>query len=164
MDNKTKVKSLRAMADHFDEIANLSNVIEDSEVALHYRNIAEHLRKEAEKLDPPEPEWGEGDLVRDCKRRLWEYHGGFWYAREFGGHKTELLTSKYGPLTRVVTYDPSEQQYADPYEWEVVVSLEDIDLDYLSDWADEDSEESPFTDLITSIVAKAAREQLGETQ
>ena len=161
--DKQKAELYREAAAAYDALAKKVQPL-DATVADFHRRTAQTNRDIADKLDPPQPEWREGDLVKDCKGRLWQYHGSFWYAREFGGHDTELLTSKYGPLTRLLTYDPSKQQYADPHEREVVVSLKDIDLEYLSDWLHEDSEESPFNDLITSIVAKAAREQLKKVE
>lgn len=155
MDNKTKVESLRTMADHFDEIANLSNDIEDSDVALHYRNIAEHLRKEAEKLDPPQPEWKDGDLVRSQHGYLWEHSGGTWFRR----HTTftyEELVSLFGPLRRVYVSDPSENQ--------VVVSVDEIYHTALLAQADKDEQEESSLTIAGIRVAKAVREQLGESE
>ena len=111
--------------------------------------------------DPPQPEWKDGDLVHDCHGELWQFGYGDWHL--YGTtHSTESLTRQYGPLTRVLTYDPATQRIADPAKQEVVVSLDRINRSMIVPW-----EQWAGCDLVEAacrIVAEAAREQLGEVQ
>ena len=95
--NKTKAKSLRAMADHFDEIAKISNDVGDFIAARHHRNSAEHHRLEADKLDHPQPEWEEGDYAMDEGRSVWSFKNGKWD----GEYSTKELINHYGPIHKV---------------------------------------------------------------
>lgn len=123
--DKQKAELYREAAAAYDALAKKVQPL-DATVADFHRRTAQTNRDIADKLDPPQPEWREGDLVKDCKGRLWQYHGSFWYAREFGGHDTELLTSKYGPIRKVYV--------SDPYEKQVVVSVDGLDPDHVAEW------------------------------
>ena len=159
MDPKTEAQRRRRIADLFDEIAEHRAAIGDSaEGAL---LLAREDRAQADKLDPPQPEWQNGDLVRDRDGELWQYCVGLWYCQETS-HRTESLTSHYGPLTPVLTYDPATQRIADPAKQEVVVSLDGIDRERLDAWAG--YTELSLPEAVARRVAKAAREQLGEVQ
>ena len=123
---------------------------------------AQNRRREADKLDPPQPEWQDGDLARDRNGILWECdHRGVWRSG-YASHSTEIMTRDFGPLTRVLTYDPAKQRIADPAKQEVVVSLDRINRSMIVPW-----EQWAGCDLVEAacrIVAEAAREQLGEVQ
>ena len=164
MDKMTKAESLRKMADHFDEIAKISNDIGDSNVASHYRNIAEHLREQVDKIDPPQPEWQDGDLARDRCGNVWEYMLGLWYCQGTS-YRTEALTRDCGPLTRVLTYDPAKQTVANHEQQEVVVSVDGLDREELDSWETlEEFNYSVSGSRAAFRISKAAREQLGEVQ
>ena len=159
MDPKTEAEHRRHIANLFDDIAEHRAAIGD--ISEGARSVASGERERADKLDPPQPEWQDGDLVRDRNGNLWEYTLGLWHCHDTN-RRTESLTRDYSPLTRVLTYDPTKQRIADPAKQEVVVSLDGINRDALDQWAKwaacEPAEE------VCIRAAKAAREQLGEVQ
>lgn len=160
MDAKTEAQHRRNIANAFDVLADAFKPL-DAHTAEGYQNSATVNRSLADKLDPPQPEWQDGDLVRDRFGTLWEYELEVWHCHH-ANRGTEALTNTYGPLTRVLTYDPATQHIADPAKQEVVISLDGINRDALDQWAKwaacEPAEE------VCIRAAKAAREQLGEVQ
>ena len=160
MDAKTEAQRRRHIANLFDEIAEHRAAIGD--ISEGARSVASGERERADKLDPPPPEWQDGDLVRDRQGELSQYRGGRWRSIYGPTHSTEELTNRYGPLTRVLTYDPATQRVADPAKQEVVVSLDGIDRGRLDAWAG--YTELSLPEAVARRAAKAAREQLSEVQ
>ena len=160
MDAKTEAEHRRNIADLFDKIAEHRAAIGDSaEGAL---SLAREDRARADKLDPPQRVWQDGELVRDRHSNLWEYVLGVWHCHHTK-RDTEALTRHYGPLTRVLTYDPAKQHIADPAKQEVVVSLGGIDRHALDKWLDNTEHSYAWPSVrIARRTANAAREQLGE--
>lgn len=160
MDPKTEAKHRREIANLLDQVAEKFQPLNANTAEVH-RESAEANRRHADKLDPPQPEWQEGDLVRDCQGDLWQFGYGDWHL--YGTtHSTESLTRHYGPLTRVLTYDPATQRIANPAKQEVVVSLDGIDRERLDAWAE--YTELSLPEAVARRAAKAAREQLGQVQ
>lgn len=159
MDPKTEARELREIANLYDQIAERRDAIGFG--AEGARDNAKANRRRADELDPPQPEWQDGDLARDNEGDLWQFGYGNWHLR--GLHiRADVMTLNYGPLTRVLTYDPAKQRIADPAQQEVVISLDGINRDALDQWAKwaacEPAEE------VCIRAAKAAREQLGEVR
>lgn len=163
MDPKTEAQHRRELADALDVVAEKFQPL-DAHTAEGYRGNAQVNRSIAEKLDPPQPEWRDGDLVHDRHGDLWQFGYGDWHL--YGTtHSTESLTRHYGPLTRVLTYDPATQRIADPAKQEVVVSLAGIDRVALDRRASESEDDFTWPAARAGFrAAKAAREQLGEVQ
>ena len=118
--NKTKAAQLREVAQMLDEDG--------------YEKASGHLRSTADELDPPQPEWQDGDLVRGKGGMLWERSFSRWHnTMRMPSLTDKELVGKYGPLRRVYL--------ADPDKGEVVVSIEGLDknilrasLDYSDRW------------------------------
>lgn len=152
MDPKTEAQHRRELADALDVVAEKFQPL-NAAAAGSYRLNAEANRNLADELDPPQPAWQDGDLVRDRDGHLWQYDGDLWWFRG-GDYPTEHLISLYGPIRKVRVADPAEQ--------EVVVSLDGLDRERLDDWAG--YTELSLPEAVARRVAKAAREQLGEVQ
>lgn len=153
MDDKTEAKIHRNAADLFDQLAKVIKPL-NAYAAEGYRLNAQVHRKAAEDLDPPQGEWEEGDLVRDCHDELWRYDGSVW--RRFGikgFHSTASLDENFGPTHQVFVSDPTQR--------EVVVSLDGIDRSAIVPW--EQWAGCDLVEEVCQIVAKAAREQLAQT-
>ena len=161
MDAKTEAQRRRRIADLLDQVAEEFKPL-NATAAESYEDNAEANRRIAERLDPPQPEWQDGDLVRDRFGTLWEYELEVWHCHH-ANRGTEALTNTYGPLTRVLTYDPATQRVTDR-ENDVIVNLDDIDRKWLNGWHDPLGEDRRSQMEVARIVAKAAREQLGEVQ
>lgn len=165
MDPKTEAQHRRAIADLFDQLAEKFQPL-NAAAAGSYRLNAEANRRRADELDPPQPEWQDGDLVRDCNGNLWCRSRDEWLrfgAKSF--YSTGALDKNYGPLTRVLTYDPATQRIADPAKQEVVISIDGIDQRVLDAYHEaEDDQPMSTAGRIARRVAKAAREQLGQVQ
>ena len=161
MDPKTEAQHRRELADALDVVAEKFQPL-NAAAAGSYRLNAEANRNLADELDPPQPEWRDGDYVRDKNGGVWRHDGSVWRSAGGGCALASDLPHLYGPLTRVLTYDPATQRVADPAKQEVVVSLDGINRDALDQWAKwaacEPAEE------VCIRAAKAAREQLGEVQ
>ena len=160
MDPKTEAQRRREAADLLDQVAAKFQPL-SADVAEAYRRNAESNRRTANLLDPPQPEWKNGDLVRDYNGNLWQYNLRAWHSG-WASHSTEVLTREFSPLTRVLTYDPAKQRIADPAKQEVVVSLDGIDRERLDAWAG--YTELSLPEAVARRAALAAREQLGQVQ
>lgn len=164
MDAKTEAQHRREIADALDQVAEKYKPL-SADTAEFHRGNAEANRRRADELDPPQPEWQDGDLVRDRNGNLWEYDGysNMWGAFGVSGcRSTATLDEVRGPLTRVLTYDPATQRVADPAKQEVVVSLDGINRSMIVPW--EQWAGCDLVEAVGRIVAEAAREQLGEVQ
>lgn len=126
MDDKTQADLLRQLAAKRDALAATHDALGQHSAARAYRESAEEARSIANKLDPPQPEWQNGDLVRDSDGDLWQFDGDLWWSR--GDRRpTEELIEWFGPIRKVHLADPAKQ--------EVVVSLDGINRDALDQWA-----------------------------
>lgn len=160
MDAKDEAERRRRIANLLDQVAGEFWPLSTNTTKA-YRSKAQANRNFADELDPPQPAWQDGDLVRDRHGDLWQFGYGDWHL--YGTtHSTESLTRHYSPLTRVHTYDPATQRIADPAKRQVVVSLDGIDRERLDAWAG--YTELSLPEAVARRVAKAAREQLGEVQ
>lgn len=162
--DKQKAEQRRKIADAFDALAEAFEPLEEI-VTEGYKRAAEANRKTADELDPPLPEWDDGDLVRDHNGWLWEYMLGVWFCCGMR-RETEALTRNYGPLTRVSTYDPAKQRVVDSEQQKVVISLDGIDRTELDKWGEENkSNYLPTTaEKVAFRVSAAAREQLKKVE
>ena len=156
--DKQKAEQRRKIADAFDVLAEKFEPL-NADVAEAHRKNAEVNRRIAEKLDPPQPEWQDGDLVRDRDGDLWEYDASVGVWRRFGirePYYTEVLADNFGPLRKVYVSDPSKNQ--------VVVSVDEIYRTALLAQADKDEQEESSLTIAGIRVAKAVREQLADSE
>lgn len=157
MDAKTEARRRRNAADLLDQVAEELQPLSVG-AAKQYQLNAEANRSIANKLDPPQPEWQDGDLVLGANSTLWFYECGLWNSPSFTDMRsTDSLIAVYGPIRKVRIADPAKQ--------EVVVSLEGIDREDLDGWAwQEESSYSAPARRTAIRAAKAAREQLGKKE
>ena len=153
---KEQAEQHRKIADAYVALADAFGPLH-REAAKSFRVAAESYRKEADRIDPPQPEWQDGDLALDRDGELWQFDGDEWHLRSMQ-RSTASLIRDFGPIHKVHTADPAKH--------EVVVSLDGLDLKALlsyEDW-DEDGGNLSIISRTGIRAAKAAREQLGEVQ
>lgn len=123
MDPKTEAQHRRSIANLFDEIAEHRAAIGDSSEAV--RVMAREDRVLADKLDPPIV-WQAGDMVRDKNGGIWRHDGSVWRSAGGGYAFVSDLPVLYGPIRKVYV--------SDPYEKQVVVSVDGLDPDHVAEW------------------------------
>ena len=151
---KEQAEEHRKIGHTFAKAATACARLNPATAAILLAEAEKHFKKVGE-LDPPQPEWREGDLVRDRFGGLWQFDGSKWHRRCME-RSTARLDRDYGPIHKV--------HIADPARREVVVSLDGIDLRLLESLQDWSEGSVSTTSAVTIRVAKAAREQLGEVQ
>lgn len=142
MDNKTKAEHFRKAAEHLSTAGVPSD--------------ANYWNDRADGIDP-QPEWKEGDLVRDAAGRLWEFSDGFWWGgsgtSSVCGYDDKWMGDDNGPLRRV--------HLADPANGEVVVKIPPVVHEsFLRAWVAglrSSAMRSSTEDLMLKIVANAAQ-------
>lgn len=157
--DKQAVEQHRKIADTFVAAADACAPLHPV-TAKDLRAEAKLHRKMADDLDPPQPEWREGDLVCDRQGDLWQFDGDEWCHLHGVERSTASLIRDFGPIRKV--------RVADPVKHEVVISLDGIDREILREilLAYEDWDEDALSTLSSAGLraAKAAREQLGGVQ
>ena len=152
---KEQAEQHRKVADAYVALADAFGPLHRP-TAKSFRVAAESYREKADRIDPLQPYWQDGDYSRDRFGGLWHFDGGKWYLRSMQ-RSTASLVRDFGPIHKVHVADPAKQ--------EVVISLEGIDREDLDMWATEkESNYGAPSQLIAIRAAKAAREQLGEVQ
>ena len=141
---------MRELADKVDEVASLCRTLGWYGFEGHYLSNAEHHRLQADKADPPQPEWKEGDYAVDGGGNVWRLKNGKWD----GEYSTKELINYYGPIHKVYVSDPSEKQ--------VAVSVDGLGLDLLQSFENWDEEALSTLNSAGLRVAKALRYQLGD--
>lgn len=157
MDAKTEAQHRREIADALDVVADKFQPLSTNTTKA-YRSKAQANRNFADELDPPQPEWQAGDLVRDKNGGVWRHDGKVWRSPAGAYVRVSDLPALYGQIRKAHIADPAKQ--------EVVVSLDGIDRAELDSWAHR-AECGPgsWVQSKTAIrAALAAREQLGEVQ
>lgn len=130
MNTKEKAALHRTLAAEAHSMAETYSKLGQTYAATKFSRIAEYELSVAEKLFFTE-EWKNGDLVRDQDGDLWQFGYGTWHM--CGTQRsTETLNYRYGPLTRVLTYDPAKQRTASASAGEYVVDLSDIPTEFFS--------------------------------
>ena len=158
---KEQAEQHRKIADNLDGVAASCDALGLDLMAYVSRTNATEFRTSADEIDPPtppQPEWREGDLVRDRFGGLWQFDGSKWHLRCME-RSTASLIRDFGPIRKV--------HIADPARHEVVVSLDGLDRDFIDKgWGDLREEDiyQSTSGKLASRAAKAARKQLGEVQ
>ena len=114
MDDKSKARLMRELADTEDRAAGLCTALGWLGLGTLHQSSAEFHRLQADKSDPPQPEWKEGDLVVDRNDDLWKCLGNDVWFRFLDRHGIVWLTTgkllkDVGPLRKVNKVAPVDE-------------------------------------------------------